>query len=92
MIEEIMIIIAGNAAGKAAEIAFSKLAENIPDFTGSIMINGKEHWFSAWVKESPKAGKFFSVSVGKVKEPIGFKPAGSDELPRNTIEDDSVPF
>ena len=67
-----------------------KVSESHPDYTGSIMLNDKEHWLSAWVKES-KNGKFFSVSVGKVKEPVGFKPAGSDELPRNTIEDD-VPF
>ena len=57
-----------------------KTTDNHPDFTGSIMLNGKEHWFSAWVKESPKAGKFFSVSVGKVKEPMGFKPKGQDEI------------
>ena len=67
-----------------------KVSESHPDYNGSIMLNGKEHWLSAWVKEGAK-GKFFSVSVGKVKEPVGFKPAGSDELPRNTIEDD-VPF
>ena len=57
-----------------------KTTDNHPDFTGSIMLDGKEHWFSAWVKESPKAGKFFSVSVGKVKEPMGFKPKGQDEI------------
>ena len=57
-----------------------KTTDNHPDFTGSIMLNGKEHWFNAWVKESPKAGKFFSVSVGKVKEPVGFKPKGQDEI------------
>jgi len=55
------------------------------------MVNGKEHWLSAWVKEG-KAGKFFSVSIGKEKMPVGFKAAGSDELPRNTIIDDDVPF
>lgn len=57
-----------------------KTSESHPDFTGSIKLNGKEHWFSAWVKESPKAGKFFSVSVGKVKEQSNFKPAGGDEI------------
>jgi hypothetical protein len=67
-----------------------KVSESHPDYNGSIMLNGKEHWLSAWVKEGAK-GKFFSVSVGKVKESVGFKAAGSDELPRNTIEDD-VPF
>jgi len=56
-----------------------KTTDNHPDYNGSIMLNGKEHWLSAWVKEGPK-GKFFSVSVGKVKEPMGFKPAGNDEI------------
>jgi len=64
-----------------------KTTDSHPDFTGSIMLDGKEHWFSAWVKESPKAGKFFSVSVGKVKEPMGFIPKGQDE-----IVDSDLPF
>jgi uncharacterized protein (DUF736 family) len=64
-----------------------KATENHPDYNGSIMVNGKEHWLSAWVKESPKAGKFFSVSIGKEKEAKAFKPAGSDE-----IVDSDLPF
>jgi len=51
-----------------------KITENHPDYNGSIMLNGKEHWLSAWVKEGTK-GKFFSVSIGKVKEPKGFTPS-----------------
>ena len=64
-----------------------KQSESHPDYTGSIMLQGKEHYLSAWIKESPKAGKFFSISVGKVKEPVGFKPAGADEL-----VDSDLPF
>ena len=65
-----------------------KTADNQPDYTGSIMVNNKEHWLSAWVKEGAK-GKFFSVSIGQEKQPIGFKPAGSDELPKDL---DDIPF
>jgi len=64
-----------------------KQSENHPDYTGSIMLQGKEHYLSAWIKESPKAGKFFSISVGKVKEPVGFVPKGADE-----IVDSDLPF
>jgi hypothetical protein len=68
-----------------------KTSENSPDFTGSIMVGGQERWLSAWVKEGKK-GKYFSVSIGQVKQPIGFTPRGADELPRNTIEDSDLPF
>ena len=68
-----------------------KTSDNHPDYTGTIMVNGKEHWLSAWVKEG-KNGKFFSVSIGKEKLPIGFKESGSDELPKSSFIDDNVPF
>jgi hypothetical protein len=68
-----------------------KTTDTHPDYSGSIMINGKEHWLSAWVKEGTK-GKFFSVSIGKEKQPMGFKAAGSDELPKASFDDSDVPF
>jgi len=69
-----------------------KEKETHPDYAGSIMINGKEHYLNAWLKDG-KNGKFFSGSVGKEKPPKdNFKPSGGDEMPKNTIEDDLVPF
>ena len=68
-----------------------KTSETHPDYSGTIMVNGKEHWLSAWVKEGKK-GKFFSVSIGKEKQPQGFTPRGADELPKNAFEDSDLPF
>jgi hypothetical protein len=50
------------------------------------MVNNREHYLSAWVKEGTK-GKFFSVSIGKEKEVKGFTPKGADE-----IVDSDLPF
>ena len=68
-----------------------KTTETHPDYTGCIMVNNREHYLSAWVKEGTK-GKFFSVSIGKEKQPKGFTPRGQDELPKNTLEDSDLPF
>lgn len=68
-----------------------KTSETHPDLSGTIMVNGKEHWLSAWKKDGKK-GPFYSVSIGKEKVAMGFKANGSDELPRNNIEDSDLPF
>jgi hypothetical protein len=66
-----------------------------PDYAGSVMINGKEHYLNAWLKDG-KNGKFFSGSIGKEKAlKDNFSPRGGDEMPKNTIVDDDlgdVPF
>lgn len=48
--------------------------ENHPGYTGSINVNGREYYLSAWLRESDKVGKYFSLSV-KANEPAKDAPA-----------------
>jgi len=45
-----------------------KKTENHPDMSGTININGTDHWLNAWTKTSQKGTKFISLSIGKPKE------------------------
>jgi len=40
-----------------------KTEDRHPDHTGSITIDGKAYWLSAWVKTSKTGTRFFSLSV-----------------------------
>ena len=68
----------------------SKKTEKHPDLSGSIMINGVEHWFNAWTKEGKK-GKFISGQIGEPKKQ-GFTPRGNDEMPKIQDDDLNIPF
>ena len=42
----------------------NKTADNHPEYSGSLNVDGTDYWLSAWIKESSKDGKkFFSLSV-----------------------------
>jgi hypothetical protein len=45
-----------------------KETDNHPDMTGTLNINGIEHWFSGWWKEGRDGSEFLSLSIGKPKE------------------------
>ena len=68
-----------------------KESEKHPDFTGSIDVDGVDHYLSAWVKESKQGKKFFSLSV-KAKDSVA-KPAiqQAKQIVQEDFEDD-IPF
>lgn len=45
-----------------------KETDKHPDYTGSLNVDGREFWLSAWLKDGSR-GKFFSGSI-KPKEPL----------------------
>ncbi len=56
-----------------------------PEYTGTINVDGKEFYLSAWVKDG-KSGKFFSLSLkAKDEQKPTPKPAPVDD-------DSSIPF
>jgi hypothetical protein len=65
-----------------------------PDHTGTAMIDGREYWISAWVKEG-KNGKFFSLAFKPKDEKGDLREASKPrEFKRGAPSpiDDEIPF
>lgn len=45
-----------------------KESDKHPDMTGTLNIDGVDHWFSGWWKNSDSKGDFLSLSIGKPKD------------------------
>lgn len=45
-----------------------KQSDTHPDMTGTLNINGVDHWFSGWWKQTRDGSEFLSLSIGKPKE------------------------
>jgi hypothetical protein len=68
-----------------------KETESHPDYTGSIMLSGVEHWLSAWINEG-KDGKYMKLAVGKPKEQRS-APREEPRAQNNPIDfSDDIPF
>lgn len=52
-----------------------------PDFTGSINVDGKEYWLSAWKKTSNAGKRFFSMSVKAKEQKVAKSSDPEDEIP-----------
>lgn len=61
-----------------------------PEYKGTINVDGKDYWLSAWVKEG-KSGKFFSLSV-KEKDAAPSKPQAKAEPALDPFATDDIPF
>jgi uncharacterized protein (DUF736 family) len=67
-----------------------KESDNHPDYKGSINVGGEEYWLSAWLNESQKGTKYFSMSVTKKDAP---KEQPKQDTPRNDdFLDQDIPF
>ena len=70
-----------------------KEKETHPDFKGSINVDGKEYWLSAWTKEGKPGGKmegrkYFSLSVSpKDQTTVAVNPKEAKKLTNKGFDD-----
>jgi len=67
-----------------------KESDRHPDYNGNALIDGREYWISAWLKEGQK-GKFFSFAF-KPKEASRQAGAAVTDLRKPNDMDDDIPF
>lgn len=66
-----------------------------PDYKGSINMDGKDFWLSAWLRESKKGNKYMSLAVKpKLASDRGSPPTGGRNDPRQARDefDSDLPF
>lgn len=73
-----------------------KEKETHPDHTGSINVEGKEYWVSAWIKTAGEGSKipgqkFFSLAL-KPKDAPAAPPKAPEQTPAQPDFDDDIPF
>lgn len=69
-----------------------KTADNHPDRTGSLMVNGQEFWINGWLRKTQDGKPYLSLSV-KPKEQQQAKQAPRRQSRQDDDGDDgSIPF
>ena len=69
-----------------------KETDKHPDYQGSINVEGREMWLSAWIKQGQK-GKFMSLSVKPKEQPRQAPaPKAAAPAPSDWDDSDSIPF
>jgi|MGYP003114957734 uncharacterized protein (DUF736 family) len=53
---------------KGALFKNDKEHDRQPDFRGTVNVGGKDYQLAAWVKQSDKVGKYFSLSVSEAQK------------------------
>jgi len=62
-----------------------KESDNHPDYNGSIMVDGKVYWLSAWKKKSKDGNPYLSIALkpkegGQQRKPYGSHRSNQDDF------------
>ena len=67
-----------------------KEKDSHPDYRGDVVINGKEMWVSAWIKQGNKGNKFMSLSFSPKEQKAFSAPAQRQRVEQQ--DSDDIPF
>jgi predicted DNA-binding protein (MmcQ/YjbR family) len=75
-----------------------KERDSHPEYTGSVTIDGRAYWLSAWLKKDKHSETYMSLALkpkderaGDLREASGTKPAKHASHTVNPLDDD-IPF
>ena len=69
-----------------------KETDSHPDYKGSALLNGVDHWLDAWIKTSNSGTKYMSQSFKPKNADQRGSYANQEPRPEPTGIDDDVPF
>ena len=68
-----------------------KESDTHPDYKGSALINGVDHWLDAWINTDRNGNKYMSLKL-KPKDANGYPRQNPLNDPHPVADDDEVPF